>query len=279
MKHFSFLIVAGGSGSRIGGERKQFRLLGGRPLWRCSADLAASLWRDGIAEVVLVLPRGEVAPQPWPEAGPVPLRLAEGGASRPESVMNGKTRVAGDEVAVRNGSGAAAVPSSGAQRAASTPAATQAQTRAASPGGSAVPGTANVAMPASTPASAPAASSSDPYSRGMSQYNGRQYKEAYKSFEKALAANPNGSKAADTLYHMGESLFNQGEYDLAILDYQKVISNHASSALASKALLKQGMSFEKLTDNETAKIIYRKLLSDYKQSPEASQAQERLNKL
>ena len=89
MKHFSFLIVAGGSGSRIGGERKQFRLLGGRPLWRCSADLAASLWRDGIAEVVLVLPRGEVAPQPWPESGPVPLRLAEGGASRPESVMNG----------------------------------------------------------------------------------------------------------------------------------------------------------------------------------------------
>ena len=85
-----------------------------------------------------------------------------------------------------------------------------------------------------------------------------------------MVADPNGSKAADTLYHMGESLFNQGEYDLAILDYQKVISNHASSALASKALLKQGMSFEKLTDNETAKIIYRKLLSDYKQSPEAS---------
>ncbi len=195
------------------------------------------------------------------------------------TTASGKTRVAGDEVAVRNGSGAAAASPPGTQRAASTPAATQAQTRAASPGGSAAPGTANVAMPASTPASAPAASSSDPYSRGISQYNGRQYKEAYKSFEKALAANPNGSKAADTLYHMGESLFNQGEYDLAILDYQKVISNHASSALASKALLKQGMSFEKLTDNETAKIIYRKLLSDYKQSPEASQAQERLNKL
>lgn len=180
------------------------------------------------------------------------------------TTASGKTRVAGDEVAVRNGSGSVVASPPDTQRAASTPA---------------EPGTANVAMPASTPASAAAASSSDPYSRGMSQYNGRQYKEAYKSFEKALAANPNGSKAADTLYHMGESLFNQGEYDLAILDYQKVISNHASSALASKALLKQGMSFEKLTDNETAKIIYRKLLSDYKQSPEASQAQERLNKL
>ena len=89
MKEFSFLIVAGGSGRRIGGMGKQFRLLGGRPLWRWSADLAASMVADGIAEVVLVLPRGEVVPQPWPEGGAVPLRLAEGGASRPESVMNG----------------------------------------------------------------------------------------------------------------------------------------------------------------------------------------------
>ena len=102
MKRFSFLIVAGGSGSRIGGERKQFRLLEGRPLWRWSADLAASLWRDGIAEVVLVLPRGEVAPQPWPEAGPVPLRLAEGGASRSESVMNGLAACSCDYVMVHD---------------------------------------------------------------------------------------------------------------------------------------------------------------------------------
>lgn len=88
MKDFSFLIVAGGSGSRIGGERKQFRPLGGRPLWRWSADLAASMEGDGIAEVVLVLPHGEAVPQAWPENG-VPLRLAEGGASRPGACANG----------------------------------------------------------------------------------------------------------------------------------------------------------------------------------------------
>ena len=34
MKDFSFVIVAGGSGSRMGGEKKQFRLLEGRPLWQ-----------------------------------------------------------------------------------------------------------------------------------------------------------------------------------------------------------------------------------------------------
>lgn len=102
MKSFSFLIVAGGNGSRIGGEKKQFRILEGRPLWRWSADLAASMCGDGIAEIVLVLPRGQVVPQLWPEEGVVPLRLAEGGASRPESVMNGLEACACDYVMVHD---------------------------------------------------------------------------------------------------------------------------------------------------------------------------------
>lgn len=121
--------------------------------------------------------------------------------------------------------------------------------------------------------------SSDPFSQGMNQYKGKNYKEAYKSFEQNLSSNPKGSQAAKTLFYMGECLFNQGEYDLAILDYQKVISNHGSDSLAPNALLKQGMSFEKLTDHETAKIIYKKLISDHGGSGEAAQAKERLGKL
>jgi molybdopterin-guanine dinucleotide biosynthesis protein A len=54
-KSFSFLIVAGGSGSRIGGREKQFRLLGKekrKPLWCWSFDLAVSLCDFGVDEVV-----------------------------------------------------------------------------------------------------------------------------------------------------------------------------------------------------------------------------------
>ena len=76
MKKFSFVIVAGGSGSRMGGERKQFRLLGGRPMWRWSAEMAASMAEEGIGEIVLVLPRGEVTPPPWRQSARIPLRLA-----------------------------------------------------------------------------------------------------------------------------------------------------------------------------------------------------------
>lgn len=42
MKNFSFVVVAGGSGRRLGGEKKQFRLLKGKPLWSWSAEIAAS---------------------------------------------------------------------------------------------------------------------------------------------------------------------------------------------------------------------------------------------
>ncbi len=89
MKKFSFVIVAGGSGSRMGGERKQFRLLGGRPMWRWSAEMAASMAEEGIGEIVLVLPKGEVTPPPWRQSARIPLRLAGGGASRAESVLSG----------------------------------------------------------------------------------------------------------------------------------------------------------------------------------------------
>lgn len=120
---------------------------------------------------------------------------------------------------------------------------------------------------------------SGPFEKAMEQFNTGKYKSAYTSYENVLQGNPQGTKAAETLFYMGECLFRQGEYDLAILDYQKVISNHARSPLAPKALLQQGVSFEKLTDHETAKIIYNKLINDYSSSSEAKEAKKRLGSL
>jgi len=119
----------------------------------------------------------------------------------------------------------------------------------------------------------------DIFSQGVALYKGKQYTEAYKTFEKVLSQNPRGDRAAETLFYMAESLYGRGEYDLAILDYQKVISNHAKHKRTPTALLKQGMSFEKLTDHETAKIIYKKLISEYPDSPEATTAEQQLARL
>ena len=83
MKEFSFLIVAGGSGSRIGGLEKQFRCLGGRPLWRWSVELAESLSDEGIKEIVLVLPEGRTAIEKDISFCRLPMRTVSGGATRP----------------------------------------------------------------------------------------------------------------------------------------------------------------------------------------------------
>ncbi len=120
---------------------------------------------------------------------------------------------------------------------------------------------------------------SEPFAQAMQQYQAKNYQDAYRGLELVLSGNPQGKRAAETLFYMGECLFNQGEYDLAILDYQKVISNHSRNSLTPQALLKQGMSFEKLTDHETAKIIYKKLINDYASSREAGQAKSRLGNL
>lgn len=92
---WAFVIVAAGSGSRMGGTPKQFRKLGGRPLWAWSARVADELYARGdIREMVAVFPRGEA-----PETPPglrCPLMKAAGGATRTESVISG-LRAAGAE--------------------------------------------------------------------------------------------------------------------------------------------------------------------------------------
>ncbi|MDR1873836.1 MAG: 2-C-methyl-D-erythritol 2,4-cyclodiphosphate synthase [Synergistaceae bacterium] len=91
MREFSFLIVAGGSGSRIGGLEKQFRLLGGKPLWMWSAELAESMCGTCIRgacvrEIVLVLPSGQ---RETSAHFSLPFRVVSGGPTRPDSVRNG----------------------------------------------------------------------------------------------------------------------------------------------------------------------------------------------
>lgn len=53
----AFVILAGGRGTRLGGKTKQFRLLGGREVWRHSLECARSLKKEGlVSDIVLVLP-------------------------------------------------------------------------------------------------------------------------------------------------------------------------------------------------------------------------------
>ncbi|MDR1377582.1 MAG: 2-C-methyl-D-erythritol 2,4-cyclodiphosphate synthase [Synergistaceae bacterium] len=109
-KSFSFLIVAGGRGSRIGGQGKQFRPLGEeeKPLWRWSVDLAFSAASEAgtglneVKEVVLVLPQGHETREIANIQGSLPLKVTFGGPVRTDSVRNGLKAASCDYVLVHD---------------------------------------------------------------------------------------------------------------------------------------------------------------------------------
>jgi 2-C-methyl-D-erythritol 4-phosphate cytidylyltransferase len=87
------LIVAAGSGERLGAERpKAFVVLGGRPMVEWSVEAVRAV--PGISDVVVALPPGEAAP-----AGTVGV---PGGAVRSASVRAALAASAGDPVVVHD---------------------------------------------------------------------------------------------------------------------------------------------------------------------------------
>ncbi|MBR1418838.1 MAG: 2-C-methyl-D-erythritol 2,4-cyclodiphosphate synthase [Synergistaceae bacterium] len=78
--------------------KKQFRILGGKPVWRWSADLAAGF--DEICEIILVLPEEDF--ELANKFNDLNIKLVKGGASRPESVMNGLEACSCDYVMIHD---------------------------------------------------------------------------------------------------------------------------------------------------------------------------------
>ncbi len=100
---WSFLITAGGSGSRLGGVPKQFRMLGGMPVWRWPFAAADKLRRMGrVCDIVMTVPRGSLSALAE-EAAKLGLTLVEGGRSRSESVIKGLRACRGPHVLVHDG--------------------------------------------------------------------------------------------------------------------------------------------------------------------------------
>ena len=83
MKNFSFIIVAGGSGSRMGGVQKQFLKLGARQVWEWSARAAEKL--EAVKEIILVIPEGQSVKFNSTKK----FITVTGGTTRPQSVLNG----------------------------------------------------------------------------------------------------------------------------------------------------------------------------------------------
>lgn len=87
MSSAAFVILAAGKGERLGGVPKQFRCLGGAPLWRWSLETAKTLREEGLVqEIFLVLPPRYDC-EPLQDNALSSVRLLTGGAARSLSVL------------------------------------------------------------------------------------------------------------------------------------------------------------------------------------------------
>ena len=94
------LIVAAGSGSRVGGDLpKQFRLVRGQPMLRHSYVALAS--HETISDIYVAIGEGQNELASESLNGLLPPRLVLGGATRRESVLNGLKHIMQDGGAAR----------------------------------------------------------------------------------------------------------------------------------------------------------------------------------
>ena len=94
------LIVAAGSGSRVGGDLpKQFRLVRGQPMLRHSYGALAS--HETISDIYVAIGEGQNELASESLNGLLPPRFVLGGATRRESVLNGLKHIMQDGGAAR----------------------------------------------------------------------------------------------------------------------------------------------------------------------------------
>ncbi len=110
MREFSFIVAAGGSGSRMGtSQRKQFMTLNNKPLWLWSVQTAEELRDYGVREIVLVLPKGcEV--NLTGRNSKISYYYTYGGSERAISVLNGLRKASCDYVMVHDAARPFATP-------------------------------------------------------------------------------------------------------------------------------------------------------------------------
>ena len=99
---WSFILVAAGSGSRIGGTPKQFRKLGAEPMWVWSARTAEELFLRGMIDELIVVFPIDYNLEETEGKFKVGTRFIPGGMTRTESVLNALRECRADFVLIHD---------------------------------------------------------------------------------------------------------------------------------------------------------------------------------
>ena len=128
------------------------------------------------------------------------------------------------------------------------------------------------------PAKAPAAQATGAtsYNAALAAYEKGSYKASQQMFERFIAANPQHSLVANSLYWIGECSYSTGQYATAIMQFKEVVDKYPKHAKAAAALLKIGFSYSQLKDTANARFYWEILVEDFPASQPAALAKKRL---
>jgi tol-pal system protein YbgF len=112
------------------------------------------------------------------------------------------------------------------------------------------------------------------YAEGFRLYQAKKYGPARSLFHKYLAANPQGSKAAEAHYYLADSFYHEGKYREAAVEFNKVATQYPKSILTPAAIMRQALSYKQQQQQGAYRSTLRKLIKNYPKSPEAKEAQK-----
>jgi tol-pal system protein YbgF len=131
-------------------------------------------------------------------------------------------------------------------------------------------------IPAPSTSSYPPASGAGDkaYAEGFRLYQAKKYSSARSHFHKYLAANPQGSKAAEAHYYLADSFYHEAKYREAAAEFNKMASQYPKSILTPAAIMRQALSYKQQQQQAAYRSTLRKLIKNYPKSTEAKEAQK-----
>lgn len=103
----------------------------------------------------------------------------------------------------------------------------------------------------------------DLYQAGYNHMLAGDYALAEQVFQDYVAANPDGTRAADAMFWLGEAQYSQGNYQASAKTFLDAHKQYPRADKGADMLLKLGMSLAKLDNRETACATLREVLIRY----------------
>lgn len=115
------------------------------------------------------------------------------------------------------------------------------------------------------------------YDRVLEEYKHRDYEAALAGFRFFLELHGQSSLASNAQYWMGECQYRLGRYREALKSFNRAVSDYPVSPKLAASTLKIGQTYTRLKDHENARVMYERVVDQYPESPEAEVAKKALD--